>query len=76
MTNKKEAAAKPTKVKQIETVVVSFEDYQNPDFRYPSRYCIRNGNGDMVFYKTQKRELAQQQVDAEYGANMFRVREV
>jgi hypothetical protein len=74
MTNKK--PVKPAKAKQIETVVVSFEDYQNPDFRYPSRYCIRNGNGDMVFYKTQKRELAQQQVDAEYGVGMYRVREV
>jgi hypothetical protein len=69
MTNKKP-------VKQLETVVVSFEDYSDVDFHFPSRYCIRNGNGDMVFYKTQKRELAQQQVDAEYGVGMFKIREV
>ena len=62
--------------KPIVTVKVSFEEYSQPDFVFPSKLCIRDFNGDFIFYKSSKRELVQQQVDFEYGEGMYRVREV
>ncbi len=65
-----------SKKKAIEVVVVSYEEYIDPDFHYPSKYCIRSWDGTFIFYKTSKRALAQEAVDAEYGVNMYSVREV
>ena len=65
-----------SKKKSIETVVVSYEQYCQLDFEFPSKLCIRDFNGDFIFYKSSKRELVQAQVDAEYGAGMYRVRQV
>jgi hypothetical protein len=64
------------KAKEIEVVVVSFEEYAQDNFNFPSRYCIKHWSGDFHFYKTQKRELAQAAVDAEYGANKYSIRVV
>lgn len=66
MTNKK---------KVPETVTVSFSDYQDPDFIFPSKFMYRNSFGDFVFIKTAKRTVAVQYLN-EYTSGMFELREV
>jgi hypothetical protein len=65
-----------SKKKAIEVVVVSYEEYAQDTFVYPSKYCIRSWDGTFIFYKTSKRLLAQEAVDVEYGSGMYSVREV
>lgn len=67
---------KQKKEKVIETVVVTLQDFHSPEFEFPSRYCIRNAMGEYVFFKTSKRELAQQQADKDYGTGRYKIREV
>jgi hypothetical protein len=64
------------KAKEIEVVVVSFEEYAQDDFNFPSKFMIKHWSGNYHFYKTSKRELAQAAVDAEYGANKYSIRVV
>jgi hypothetical protein len=65
-----------SKKKAIEVVVVTFQEYAQDDFIFPSKYMIKHWSGDYHFYKTSKRVLAQEAVDAEYGSGMYSVREV
>ena len=62
------------KAKEIEVVVVSFEEYHNPEVHYPSKWFIRNSEGDYEFVKVQKREKAQEYFDLKYGAGKFSIR--
>lgn len=65
-----------SKKKEVEVVVVSYEEYTQDDFNFPSKYCIKHWSGNYHFYKTSKRALAQEAVDAEYGANKYSIRVV
>jgi len=65
-----------SKKKVIEVVVVTFQEYAMDDFVFHSKFMIKHWSGDYHFYKTSKRALAQEAVDAEYGANMYCIREV
>jgi hypothetical protein len=58
----------------IETIIVSYEDFNDPDFHYPSNYYIVNCFGEYVFYKTRSRHKAQQSVNSFYGASKYQVR--
>lgn len=57
----------------INTVVVSYQEFNSPDFRSPASYFIRNAFGDYVFYKTSKRQVAQDAADMEYGEGKYKV---
>jgi len=63
------------KKKQIETVVVSFAEYNNPEFHFPSKWAFRNGVGDFVFIKVSKREAALQYIQDNYDGR-YSLREV
>ena len=64
-----------SKKKQIEVVVVSYSEYQDPEFVFPSKFMFRNELGQYVFIKTSKRAIAEQFV-AETTGGLFKVREV
>jgi hypothetical protein len=64
-----------SKKKQIEVVVVSYSEYQDPEFVFPSKFMFRNELGQYVFIKTSKRAIAEQFV-AETTNNLFKIREV
>jgi|JI71714B2RNA_FD_contig_31_4889321_length_1981_multi_3_in_0_out_0_4 hypothetical protein len=61
--------------KVIETVVVTFDEFNDPEFWPPSKYCFRNYDGDYVFIITQKRAVAQDTLKQLHG-DMFKLREV
>lgn len=62
--------------KQVESVIVSYEDFSDLEFTPPSKWYIRNATGDYEFIKVQKREKAQQFFDEKYGVGKFVVRSV
>ena len=59
--------------KDIETVSVDYSEFNSPDFKNPSKFFIMNALGEYVFYKTSKRQVAQEAVDNEYGVGKYRV---
>ena len=63
------------KAKQIETVLVTLQEYHSVDFVFPSKYAFRNASGDMVFIKTSKRSVAEQYVKDNYDG-LYSIREV
>lgn len=62
--------------KQIESVIISYEEFVDLEFTPPSKWYIRNAIGDYEFIKVQKREKAQQFFDEKYGVGKFIVRSV
>ena len=62
--------------KQVESIVVSYEDFVDLEFNPPSKWYVRNGSGDYEFVKLQRREKAQQFFDEKYGVGKFVVRSV
>lgn len=60
--------------KPIETIIVSYEDFNDPDFHYPSNYYIVNCFGEYVFYKTRSRQKAQSQVNLDFQVGKYQVR--
>ena len=62
--------------KQIESVIVNYENFIDLEFTPPSKWYIRNAIGDYEFVKVQKREKAQQFFDEKYGVGKFVVRSV
>ena len=62
--------------KELESVIVSYDEYTDMDFICPSKWFIRNSLGDFEFIKVQKREKAQEYFDAKYGVGKFIVRAV
>lgn len=54
------------KKKQLETVLVSYEDFIMPEFNPPSKYFVRLAFGDYLFMKTNKRSVAQEFVNENY----------
>lgn len=62
-----------SKKKQLETVLVSYEDWCHPEFSPPSAYFIRIATGDFLFMKTNKRSIAQEFVNDNYD-NLYVIR--
>ena len=52
--------------KQIETVVVTYEQFSDWEFNPPGSYFIRISTGDFIFYKTADRLKAQVQIDLDF----------
>lgn len=63
------------KKKPVEVVVVSFNEYSDMNFILPSKYCFRDGSGNMVFIKTSKRQIAADYIKNEYDGR-YGLREV
>lgn len=55
------------KKKELQTVLVSYEEWCDPEFNPPSRLFIRVATGDYLFLKTNKRSVAQEYVNENYG---------
>ena len=43
------------------------------DFKPPCTFYIKDAMDDFVFIKTRNRKVAQELINAEYGANKYRV---
>lgn len=56
------------------TTIVTQEEADSDHFRSPSNFYVVNCNGDLVFYSTKKREIAQQMADAEFGVGKYNIR--
>lgn len=52
--------------KEVNVVVASFDEVNDPEFVFPSKYSFRNANGDYVFIKTTKKSIAEQYVKDKY----------
>ena len=61
------------KKKEVQTVLVSYEDYVDVDFNPPSKYFIRLATGDYLYMKTNKRSVAQEYVNENYD-NLYVIR--
>lgn len=55
------------KKKEMQTVLVSYEQWCDPEFNPPSRYFIRVCSGDFLFFKSNKRSAIQEYINEEYG---------
>lgn len=60
--------------KKIKTTVIASDDADRDDFKAPGNYYIINAWGDLVFYSTRKREIAQKAVNEEYGDGKYTIR--
>ena len=58
-------------VKEIQMVVVEFEEFSDYDFVAPSGLYIRNAIGQYVYVKTKDKVAAQKQIDSVYGAGKY-----
>lgn len=61
------------KVKPLNTVVIDFETFTDPEFVPPGSYYIRDASGDYIFIKTSDRKLAQKWSDDNYGRGKYNV---
>ena len=52
--------------KEVSVVVASFDEVNDPEFVFPSKYSFRAGNGDFIFVKTNKKAIAEQYVQEHY----------
>lgn len=63
------------KVKPVEVVVVSYEEYTDMDFVFPSKLVFRDALGQYIFIKTNKREVAVKYIQDNYDG-VYSIREV
>jgi hypothetical protein len=63
-----------SKKKELETFVLSYEEFSDPDVKLPTKFHIRTADGSYLFIKTSKRDVAQQWVDDNYGIGQYSVR--
>ena len=63
------------KVKPVEVVAVSYEEYTDLNFVFPSKLMFRDAMGQYIFIKTNKREVAVKYIQDNYGG-AYSVREV
>lgn len=52
---------------KIKSTVVLEQDADNDDFKAPSNYYILNALGELVFYQTRSRAIAQTWANEEYN---------
>lgn len=62
------------KVKEIEVVIVLFEDYTSYDFVEPGSFFSMSAMQDYYFYKTSDRKVAQDKCDEIFGPNRYVVK--
>lgn len=62
------------KVKDIEYVVVSFEEYSDYSFQDPGTYYSVSAMQEYYFYKTSDRAKAQAKCDELFGTNRYVVK--
>lgn len=55
-----------SKKKEVEVITVSYAEYIDPDYSYPSKWVFRCALGDYHFIKVQKRSVAEQYVKEHY----------
>ncbi len=65
---------KEKKVKEVEVVIVSFNDYTSYDFVEPGTYFSVSAMQDYYFYKTFDRVAAQLKCDEIFGPNRYVVK--
>lgn len=63
------------KVKPVETMTATYEQYTDLDFIFPSRFMFRDAMGNYVFILTNKREVAVKYIQDNYGG-AYSVREI
>lgn len=64
-----------SKKKEVEVITVSYAEYTDADFHYPSKFVFRCGLGLYHFVKSNKRSVAEQYVKDNYEGK-YVVREV
>lgn len=52
--------------KEVSVVIASFDEVNDPEYIYPSKFSFRAGNGDYIFIKTTKKSIAEQYVQEHY----------
>lgn len=52
--------------KEVSVVVASFDEVNSVDFVFPSKYSFRDGVGNFIFVKTNKKAIAEQYVQEHY----------
>lgn len=62
------------KVKEVEVVIVSFNDYTSYDFQEPGTYFSVSAMQEYYFYKTSDRVAAQEKCDSLFGPNKYVVK--
>lgn len=62
------------KPKDIEVVIVSFEDYTSYDFVEPGTYFSVSAMQEYYFYKTSDRKAAQDKCDSLFGVGRYVVK--
>lgn len=60
--------------KEVETVVVSYQEFTDYEFVPPASYFIMDSLQNYVFYKTSDRAKAQNACDAYYGKGKYTVK--
>lgn len=60
--------------KEIEVIVVSYQDYIGYDFVDPGTYFSVSAIQEYYFYKTSDRKLAQEKCDEIFGPNRYVVK--
>ncbi len=64
-----------SKKKEVEVITVSYAEYINPDYHYPSKFVFRCALGFYNFIKTNRRSVAEQYVKEHYDGK-YAIREV
>lgn len=59
--------------KSVETIVVSFEECSDPEFKCPSNFYYINALSDRVFIKVRNKKLAEEYIVSEYGFLKYKV---
>lgn len=62
------------KTKEVEVVIVSFNDYTSYDFQEPGTYFSVSAMQEYYFYKTSDRVAAQEKCDSIFGPNKYVVK--
>ena len=60
--------------KEVETVVVSYQEFTDYEFIPPASYFIMDSLQNYVFYKTSDRAKAQNACDEQYGKGRYTVK--
>lgn len=61
------------KEKEVQSTMITYEEFTDPDFREPSKFFVRVATGDRCYYHTRERKVAQAQSDDEWGVGKYTV---
>lgn len=65
---------KEAKKKDIEVVIVSYQDYVSYDFIEPGMFFVMSASQEYFFFKTGDRNKAQQKCNELFGENFYTVK--